>query len=122
MMLSFIIYSILTFSACLFHLFGTYYFLQSSQNQTFFNIMIISIFLNSFATIIRVPNNLFLGKGLSVVYMEMLYVFLLFIATTLYSTIILNENVHTHTYVIAGLMFGLFIVNEYLSQRNTQII
>jgi hypothetical protein len=51
-----------------------------------------------------------------------LYVFLLFIATTLYSTIILNENVHTHTYVIAGLMFGLFIVNEYLSQRNTQII
>jgi hypothetical protein len=74
------------------------------------------------ATIIRVPNNLFLGKGLSVVYMEMLYVFLLFIATTLYSAFIRNENVHTHTYVIAGLMFGLFIVNEYLSQKSMQII
>ena len=121
-MLWFAIYSILTFSACLFHLFGTYYFLQSSQNQTFLNIMIISILLNSMATIIRVPNNLFLGKGLSVVYMEMLYVFLLFIATTMYSKIILNENVPIHTHIIAGLMFGLFIVNEYLSKKCTQII
>ena len=121
-MLSFIIYSILTFTACIFHLVGTYYFLQSSRNQTFLNIMVISILLNSMATIIRVPNNLFLGKGLSVVYMEMLYVFLLFIATTLYSVIIQNENVHTHTYVIAGLMFGLFILNDYLSQKSSKII
>lgn len=121
-MIWFIIYSILTFSACLFHLFGTYYFLQSGQNQTFLRVMITSILLNSMATIIRVPNNLFLGKGLSVIYMEMLYVFLLFIATTMYSKIILNENVPIHTHIIAGLMFGLFIVNEYLSQRTTQVI
>ena len=118
-MLLFTIYCVLTFSACLFHLFGTYYFLQSVQTQTFIHILMVSIALNSMATIIRVPANVFLGQGLSVIYMEMLYVFLLFIATTLYSIVIQKEHVQYHTYVIAGLMFGLFILNDSLSQTNT---
>lgn len=119
-MLSFIIYGILTFSACFFHLFGTYYFLQVNH-QPFLAIMITSILLNSMATVIRVPANMFLGRGLSVVYMEMLYVFLLYIATTLYSLFIRNENVPVHTYVIAGIIFGLFILNDYLSQTAAPI-
>jgi len=118
---SFLIYSLLTFSACLFHLFGTYYFLQVIGNKTFFAILLTSILLNSMATIIRVPSNMFLGRGMSVVYMEMLYVFLLYIATTLYSRFIQNEQVPIHTYIIAGLMFGLFILNDYLSPPVVQI-
>jgi hypothetical protein len=69
------------------------------------------------ATIIRVPANMFLGQGLSVVYMEMLYVFLLFIAMTIYSLLIIKETLPVHTYIIAGLMFGLFILNDYLSKN-----
>lgn len=121
-MLSFLIFGILTFSACLFHIFGTYYFLQSAQTHTFLAIMITSILLNSVATIIRVPTNMFLGRGLPVVYIEMLYVFLLFIATTLYSVFIQKENVPTHTYIIAAIMFGLFIINEYLSQNVVSVV
>jgi uncharacterized protein (DUF486 family) len=115
----FIIYCLLTFSACLFHLFGTYYFLDSIPSQTFLSLMITSISLNAIATVIRVPSNKFLGKGLSVVYMEMLYVFLLFIALMLYSLYIRHEPVHLHTYIIAGLMFGLFILNDYLTQNTS---
>jgi len=105
-MLSFLLYGLLTFSACFFHLFGTYYFLQAIHKQTFLAIMVTSIGLNAMATIIRVPANMFLGRGLSVVYMEMLYLFLLFIATASYSI-----------FIIAGLMFGLVIINDYLSQN-----
>lgn len=119
-MLSFIIYVIFTFSACFFHLFGTYYYLQVNH-QPFLAIMIISILLNSMATVIRVPANMFLGRGLSVVYKEMLYVFLLYIATMLYSLFIRKENVPIHTYVIAWLIFGLFILNDYLSQTAAPI-
>lgn len=115
----FILYCILTFSACLFHLFGTYYFLESIPNQTFLSLMLISICLNAVATLIRVPSNKFLGKGLSVVFMEMLYVFLLFIALILYSVYIRHESVHLHTYIIAGIMFGLFVLNDYLTPAAT---
>ncbi len=116
-MLSFLLYGILTFSACFFHLFGTYYFLQAIHKQSFLAIMVTSIALNAMATIIRVPANMFLGRGLSVVYMEMLYLFLLFIATASYSIFIQKEQVPIHTYIIAGLMFGLVIINDYMSQN-----
>lgn len=121
-MLQFIIYSILTFSACLFHLIGTYYFLNAIPNQSFLSLMLISIGLNSMATIIRVPSNKFLGQGLSVVFMEMLYVFLLFISLILYSLYIRQEKLHLHTYIIAGIMFGLFILNDYLTQTSSIIV
>lgn len=121
-MLQFILYSILTFSAALFHLFGTYYFLHSIPNQSFLSLMLISIGLNSMATIIRVPSNKFLGQGLSVVFMEMLYVFLLFISLILYSLYIRQEKLHLHTYIIAGIMFGLFILNDYLTQTSSTIV
>ena len=121
-MLQFIIYSILTFSACLFHLFGTYYFLDAIPNQSFLSLMLISIGLNSIATVIRVPSNKFLGQGLSVVFMEMLYVFLLFIALILYSVYIRQEKLHLHTYIIAGIMFGLFILNDYLTPTSSTIV
>ena len=117
-MLQFIIYSILTFSACLFHLFGTYYFLDAIPNQSFLSLMLISIGLNSMATVIRVPSNKFLGQGLSVVFMEMLYVFLLFIALILYSVYIRQEKLHLHTYIVLQVIHILFlhtikIVNYY---------
>jgi len=65
---------------------------------------------------------MFLGRGLPVVYIEMLYVFLLFIATTVYSVFIQKENVPIHTYIIAAIMFGLFIINEYLSQNVVSVV
>ena len=117
MMISFIIYCLLTFSAGLFHLFGTYYFLYSTNNLPFVYMLLTSIIINVMATIIRVPANMFLGQGLSVVYMEMLYVFLLFIAMTIYSLLIIKETLPVHTYIIAGLMFGLFMLNDYLSKN-----
>jgi hypothetical protein len=49
--------------------------------------------------------------------MEMLYLFLLFIATASYSIFIQKEQVPIHTYIIAGLMFGLVMINDYLSQN-----
>lgn len=118
---SILIYIVLTFSACFFHLFGTYYFLQAVNHKSFIAILITSILLNSMATIIRVPTNIFLGRDMSVVYMEMVYVFLLYIAIILYSRFIQKELVSLHTYIIAGLMFGLMILNEYLSQSVIQI-
>jgi hypothetical protein len=54
--------------------------------------------------------------------MEMLYVFLLFIALILYSLYIRQEKLHLHTYIIAGIMFGLFILNDYLTQTSSIIV
>lgn len=116
-MFRFAIYCSLTFIACMFHLTGTYYFLHAAMHKTFLAILATSISLNAVATIIRVPANMYLGEGLTLVYMEMLYVFLLFLATMIYSVFILHEQVELHTYIIAGLIFGLFIMNKQLSMK-----
>ena len=115
---SFILYIILTAIACVFHIIGTYFYkLYDNNVSNFPKIFILSIIFGAFASIIRVPTNIFLGKKLNVVFMEVLYLFLLFITTTLYSSWILNEKIKIHTYIIVAVIISLIVLNDYLSNK-----
>jgi hypothetical protein len=108
------LYFLFTFIACFFHLFGTYFFLLSEKGENFAAVIFISILIGAMASVIRIPTNAFLGEGLSVVYMEMIYLFLLFLATIIYTKFIAKEHVQLHTYVILATIISLLLLNEYM--------
>lgn len=110
------LYIIFTFIACFFHLFGTYFFLLSEKDENFAAVIIISILIGAMASVIRIPTNAYLGDGLSVVYMEMIYLFLLFLATILYTIFIAKEYVPLHTYIISATIVGLLLLNQYMKK------
>lgn len=117
---SFLLYAFLTAIGCVFHIVGTYFFKLDKSNE-FPKIYALSILLGMIASMIRVPTNMFLGSQYSVVFMEIFYLFLLFVATTIYSKWILNENIQIHTYIIFAMIIGLFMMNTYLDQRNIKM-
>uniref|UniRef100_A0A6C0IHQ0 Uncharacterized protein n=1 Tax=viral metagenome TaxID=1070528 RepID=A0A6C0IHQ0_9ZZZZ len=47
----------------------------------------------------------------------LLYLIITSITVMLYSSLILHEKIHTHTYVIMSIIVGLFILNDYLTNR-----
>lgn len=110
------LYVIFTFIACFFHLFGTYFFLLSEKDENFAAVIIISILIGAMASVIRIPTNAYLGDGLSVVDMEMIYLFLLFLATILYTIFIAKEYVPLHTYIISATIVGLLLLNQYMKK------
>lgn len=114
-MFRFMLFGLLTLLACIFHLLGTYFYKLFDKGDNFFWVFIISIVFGAMASIIRVPTNKYLGQNLSVVFMETFYLFLLFVTMTLYSVFIVKEKVFLHTYVIAGFIVGLLMLNDYLS-------
>ncbi len=111
------LYLLLTFIACFFHLFGTYFFLLSEKGENFAAIILISILIGAMASVIRIPTNAYLGEGLSVIYMEMIYLFLLFVATIVYTIFISKEQVPLHSYIIAAMIVGLLLLNDYMKNR-----
>jgi hypothetical protein len=114
---TFLLYILLTFIACLVHLVGTYYFILSEKGLNFDVILSSSILIGAMASIIRIPTNAYLGKGFSVVYMETMYLFLLFLATIAYSLYIEKESVPLHTYVISAIIVGLLALNNYIGKK-----
>ena len=115
---TFPLYLVFTLLACFFHLFGTYFFLLSEKGENFAAVILISVLIGAMASVIRIPTNAYLGVGLSVVYMEMIYLSLLFLATIIYTKFIAKDHVPLHTYIIFTIITGLLLLNEYLKKIN----
>ena len=113
---TYILYVLFTFIACLVHLIGTYFFLLFDNGSNFGIILASSILIGALASIIRIPTNAYLGKGLSVVYMETLYLFLLFLATICYTLFVIKESVPLHTYIISAIVICLLALNHHLGK------
>lgn len=116
--LKFLLYSLITFVACMFYLSGMYYYELHDNRSNIAIVLFNGILFGSIASLIRISNNMFLGKEFSVLYMEMLYLFLLFFATIMYTVYFTNDRVHTHTYIIATGIIGLLITNHYLNMQH----
>jgi len=115
--LKFVLYIFVTFIACMFYLLGTYYYELPDDNTSFSIVLINSLLFGVIASVLRISNNKFLGEELSVLYMEILYLCLLFLATILYTIFLTKEHVHTHTYLIFSAIVGLLIINNLLNLR-----
>lgn len=113
---TFPLYLVFTLLACFFHLFGTYFFLLSEKGENFAAVILISVLIGAMASVIRIPTNAYLGVGLSVAYMEMIYLTLLFLATIIYTKFIAKDHVPLHTYIIFTIITGLLLLNEYLKK------
>lgn len=111
----FLFYCVIIFISCIFYLLGIYYYELPDNNENITIILINSILLGTIASLIRIPANKFLGQDLNVVYMEMLYLFLLFLALLLYTEFFDKKKVHLHTYIIGGCIISLIALNDYLS-------
>lgn len=115
--LKFLLYIFVTFIACIFYLLGTYYYELPDDNTSFSIVLINSLLFGVIASVLRISNNKFLGDELSVLYMEILYVCLLFFATILYSIFLTKDKIHTHTYIIFSAIVGLLITNHLLNKK-----
>ena len=115
--LKFLLYIFVTFIACIFYLLGTYYYELPDDNTSFSIVLINSLLFGVIAAILRISNNKFLGDELSVLYMEILYVCLLFFATILYSIFLTKDKIHTHTYLIFSAIVVLLITNHLLNKK-----
>jgi len=115
--LKFLLYIFVTFIACIFYLLGTYYYELPDDNTSFSIVLINSLLFGLIASVLRISNNKILGDELSVLYMEILYVCLLFFATILYSIFLTKDQIHTHTYIIFSAIVGLLIANHVLNKK-----
>ena len=102
-----IIYSI-------FYVLATFgYKLFEKQKFTFMYIFFISLFFANIAYIIKIPLFYYYGQA-DTVTLYILYMSILTIMVTLYSTLVLKNKVATHTYIILFVIILLIILNEYL--------
>ena len=115
--LKFLLYIFVTFIACVFYLLGTYYYELPDDNANFSIVLINSLLFGIIASILRISNNKFLGDELSVLYMEILYVCLLFFATILYTIFLTKDQINTHTYIIFSIIVILLILNHLLNKK-----
>jgi len=101
-----------------FYTFGSYFFrLGEKYNIKFIYIYIISIICGILSYSVKVPLFYYIGKKMSVMIINIIFLIAVFISTTLYSKFILNEVIPLHTYIIITLIILLIILNHYLDNK-----
>lgn len=91
--------------------FGYKFFIKTKR--TFKYIFLISLFFGMIAYLVKIPLFYYYGQE-DTVSLYILYISILTIMVTLYSTLILHEKVAIHTYIILFLIILLIVLNEYL--------
>lgn len=101
-----------------FYTFGSYFFrLGEKYNIKFIYIYIISIIFGILSYSVKVPVFYYIGKKMSVMLINIIFLIIVFIVTILYSKFILNEIIPLHTYIILILIFLLIIINHILDNK-----
>ena len=104
------------FFSALFYSIGSYYFRYGYMNKIKFKyIFIISIICGIISYLIKIPVFYFLGKNMTIMYINILFLVISFLIITLYSKFILNETINIHTYIIFTIIVILIVLNNYLS-------
>lgn len=104
----------LLFSA-IFYTIGSYFFRYAEKlNIKFQYIFLISIILGMIAYAIKVTIFYFYGKKFTIMFINILYLVATFFLVTLYSKIILNEDIKIHTYIIFTIIILLIILDHFM--------
>lgn len=102
--------------SCIFYILGTYYFKYGIKNNIEFKyIYITSIIFGIMSYTIKVPLFYYLLKDTNILLINAYFLVIVFILTTIYSKIVLNEKIFIHTYIILFFIILLLILNNYLS-------
>jgi hypothetical protein len=84
------------------------------HNVSFKYIYILSLLAGVMVYVIKIP--LFYYYDLdNALITYMLYMIVVSVTVTLFSTFVLKEKIHTHTYIIMSIIMCLFIFNDYLT-------
>jgi hypothetical protein len=84
------------------------------RHYSFKYIFLISLLSGLMVYVIKVP--LFYYYGLdNALITYMLYMIVVSVAVTLYSTLVLREKIEIHTYIILSIIISLFLLDEYLT-------
>ena len=96
-----LIFFIGLFLACIFYIFGSYYFrLVETSNDKFIKILLISILCGLISFSIKIPTFYFFAKDLNVMLINIIYVTITFILVVLFSKFVLKETIKLYTYII----------------------
>jgi hypothetical protein len=111
----FCLYIFITFIACVFYVLGTYYYELPNDNSSITIILVNSLLFGMIAALLRITSNKYLGKHMSVMLMEIIFLCLLFLATISYTLLLTNEKVYMHSYIIFTAIVALLVTNHYLN-------
>ena len=104
--------------AAIFYSIGSYYFRYGQLNNIkFIYIFIISLTCGIISYLIKIPVFYFFGKNLTIMYINIIFLITSFIIITLYSKIILNEQIKIHTYIIFFFIISLIILDNLLNLK-----
>ncbi len=87
------------------------------NNINFIKVFIISILFGTISYAIKIPVFHYLGRDLSIMIINIIFLVITFIMVTLFSKFILNENIPIYTYIIIILVVSLIVLNNILDIR-----
>jgi len=101
--------------AAIFYILASYYFRYGEyHNIQFQYIFIISVCLGIISYMIKIPIFYYLGKDLSVMVINIIFLIIAFILVILYSKFILREVIPMYTYIIIVMIVLLILLNHFL--------
>ena len=109
----------MTFIACIFYLLGTYYYELPDDNSSISIVLINSLLFGMIASLLRITTNKYLGKDMSIIFMEIIFLCLLFVATILYTRLLTKDTVYMHSYIIFAAIIALLVTNHYLDKSQS---
>lgn len=117
-LISNILFFIGLFFACIFYIYGSYYFrLGEMNNDKFIKIFLISIICGLISFSIKIPIFYFFAKNLNVMMINIIYVTMIFIVVTIFSKFVLKETIKLYTYIIITLVILLILLNSFLDMK-----
>jgi hypothetical protein len=101
--------------AAIFYILASYYFRYGEyHNIQFQYIFIISVCLGIISYMIKIPIFYYLGKDLSIMVINIIFLIIAFILVVLYSKFILHEIIPIYTYTIIVMIVLLILLNQLL--------
>ncbi len=99
----------------IFYTLASYSFRIGEYNHfNFIKVFIISILFGTISYAIKIPVFHYLGRDLSIMVINIIFLVITFIMVTLFSKFILNENIPIYTYIIIILVVSLIVLNNIL--------
>ena len=99
----------------IFYVLASYYFRYGQNNNIKFRyIYIISVLLALISFLIKIPLFYYLGKNMSIMLINIIFLIISFILVVLYSKYILKEIIPIYTYIIIIAIIMLIILNNIL--------
>ena len=106
------------FFACIFYIYGSYYFrLGEMSNDKFIKVFLISVICGLISFSIKIPTFYFFAKHLNIMLINIIYLTITFILVVIFSKFVLKEHIKLYTYIIIILVVLLILLNSFLDMK-----